>query len=609
MLTQSNNVVYQAVVGVAGHVDHGKTALIEALTGIVTARPHEQALGMTQDLGFAYFNDDAGNTIGVVDVPGHERYLRNMVAGVWHLNTLILVVAADEGWMPMTTSHLEVAHAMGLKEIILCINKCDKVSSQQLAETEELALEMVMDMTGLIPELVSVSAMSGENIPVLRQTIIESVARTVMPAVAEMDEEAPAEHDPQLYVDRAFVVNGIGTVVTGTLAQGKIAVGDKVRCYPSGQVGMVRSIQAYHRQLDSVNSTCRVALNVKGLNRKDIGRGGLLVGMNRAVTLCEQCIVRLGSFDSSVIVRKQREVEVAVGTWHGVAKICYIPETQLARLVFKQAVPLQFGQRLAVIVKGGSRLLHGAEVVWQAFIPSFQKRAIYNGLAQLPATLKFDDEFRLLLNVRGYFDAEKMGVASGFDGVHLAPFMFEPEWLEKNEAAIHNLLAEFGAMGDGEISTRLRIENEAVAVIMQAMKRQDKVHLSHGKWYPGQGMSEDELPSEAQELLAQIRHYGKDGLELNKVTLSGGKKWLRQLAHQKLITALNETIYYDMALYTEMVKAVISEHKMQDRISMADIKDNTGLSRKYAIPLANRMEKDGWVRRDGDERIIVKPWS
>lgn len=104
---------YHAIIGLAGHVDHGKTTLIEALTGIVTSRPHEQQLGMTQDLGFAHFSDEDGNTIGVVDVPGHERYLRNMVAGVWHINVLLLVVSAEEGCMPMTLMHTLVARAMG----------------------------------------------------------------------------------------------------------------------------------------------------------------------------------------------------------------------------------------------------------------------------------------------------------------------------------------------------------------------------------------------------------------------------------------------------------------------------------------------------------------
>ena len=123
---------YRAVIGLAGHVDHGKTLLIKALTGITTARAHEQAIGMTQDLGFAHFDDGQGNTIGVIDVPGHERYIRNMVAGHWSLDLVLLVIAADEGWMPMTGDHLRLLKAMGVPRLLVCINKCDLVSSDEL---------------------------------------------------------------------------------------------------------------------------------------------------------------------------------------------------------------------------------------------------------------------------------------------------------------------------------------------------------------------------------------------------------------------------------------------------------------------------------------------
>ncbi|WP_108649447.1 selenocysteine-specific translation elongation factor [Dongshaea marina] len=610
MIYQNNSEsAYQAVVGLAGHVDHGKTALIEALTGMMTARPHEQALGMTQDLGFAHFADDAGNTIGVVDVPGHERYLRNMVAGVWHLNALILVIAADEGWMPMTTSHLQVAHAMGISNIIVCINKSDKVSSEELAEVEEQALEHVMDMSGLVPELVSVSALSGDNIPELRELIIETLTQDLCVPCVDSD-QPKIEAEPLLYVDRAFVVNGIGTVVTGTLAQGILSIGDKVRCYPSGLLGTVRSLQAYHRQLESVSGTCRVAVNIKGLTRKEVERGHLVTGREQKIAQCEQCLVRLNPSEDEPSAKRQREVEVAIGTWHGFAKLCYIPNTNLARLIFKKPVSLQFAQRLAMIQKGGSRLLHGAQVVWTDFIPSYQKRRIYTALNELPESLTAEALPQLLLSLQGYFDVEQIAGDSDCQGVTLGPYLFESDWLARAQENILQRLDKGLSLSSVELSDQLEIEEPVLNVIMQELKQRQIVHLSYGKWRHGEGDNEDELPTEALTLLQQTRDCGKAGLELSKIKLApGSKKWLRQLCHQKYITALDESIYYDMGIYREMIQAVVADHQSQDRISMGDIKDRTGLSRKYAIPLANRMEKDGWVRRDGDERIILKSWE
>ncbi|WP_025820120.1 selenocysteine-specific translation elongation factor [Shewanella marina] len=614
MLSPSSKLMhYQAVVGLAGHVDHGKTALIEALTGMMTARPHEQALGMTQDLGFAHFQDEDGNTIGVVDVPGHERYLRNMVAGVWHLNVLLLVIAADEGWMPMTTSHLHVAHAMGIEDIVVCINKRDKVSAAQLAEVEEQALEQVMDMTGLLPEIVTVSALKKDNIEALKQLLIDTakmnIARQQHLIAVNDDVNSPHQAQvPLMYIDRVFVVNGIGTVLTGTLAKGQLSVGDKVRCQPANLIGTVRSLQAYHQQLSSVAATCRVAINVKGISRKDVGRGHLITGMNQPLVVRDQCIVRLTKTAATLKSRKQRQVEVAMGTWHGSARLSYIPHTQLARLVFDKPLPLLFGQRLAMIQKGGSGLQHGAEVVWTEYIFGYQKRRLYEVLDHLPKLLAPQSQRQMLLALQGYFETDTSDFCAANEQTYIAPYCFDNSWLTQTMAQIETLLAAGISMAVAELSHHLRVNADVVELLMQCLKQQDKVHLSYGKWCSGQGDNEDDLPQVALDILLQIRQFGKAGLELNKVTLPDGKKWLRQLSHQKYITALDESIYFDMGVYQQLVQYVLMDHQVNDRISMAEIKDRTELSRKYSIPLANRMEKDGWVKRDGDERIILRTW-
>ncbi len=603
---------YQAVIGLAGHVDHGKTALIEALTGIVTARPHEQALGMTQDLGFAHFKDDDGNTIGVVDVPGHERYLRNMVAGVWHLNVLLLVIAADEGWMPMTTSHLHVAHAMGIEDIVVCINKRDKATPEQLTEIEEQALDNVLEMTGLLPEIVSVSALKNDNIPALRSLLIETVKTNICRKQTLVSNQGNTEvkpAEPLMYIDRAFVVNGIGTVLTGTLAQGALSVGDKVRCYPANILGTVRSLQAYHQQHQSVSATCRVAVNVKGISRKDVARGHVLTSTHMTASMRDMCIVRLNKTADNLKQRKQRHVEVAMGTWHGAARLSYIPNTKLARLVFDKPLPLIFGQRLAMIQKGGCGLQHGAEIVWFEPVMGYQKRRLYQALDNLPEYLKPESQREMLLALQGYFETTEADFTPAVAQTYIAPYCFDNQWLVETYQQIDALLAAGISMASAEIATRLRVNEAVIDTLMQQLKQQEKVHISYGKWCLGQGDNEDDLPAVAQEILQQIRRFGKAGLELNKVTVAGGKKWLRQLSHQKYITALDDTIYFDMGLYLDLVKAVIADHQPHDRISMGDIKDRTELSRKYSIPLANRMEKDGWVRRDGDERIILKAWS
>nr|WP_279459003.1 selenocysteine-specific translation elongation factor [Aeromonas veronii] len=280
---------YRAVIGLAGHVDHGKTLLIKALTGITTARAHEQAIGMTQDLGFAHFDDGQGNTIGVIDVPGHERYIRNMVAGLWSLDLVLLVIAADEGWMPMTGDHLRLLKAMGVPRLLVCINKCDLVSPDELLLLEESLLERVMDESGMVPDIVSVSAKTGANMTALHAAIVRQLAE--LPASHAAREQSA----PRLYVDRVFTANGTGTVLTGTLQQGSLKVGDKLRLYPADREVQVRSLQAYHQSVDEIGAVCRVAVGLKKVPHKEVARGHCLTNAAGQCEAATHLIVRLNA--------------------------------------------------------------------------------------------------------------------------------------------------------------------------------------------------------------------------------------------------------------------------------------------------------------------------
>lgn len=604
---------YQAVIGLAGHVDHGKTSLIHALTGIMTAREHEQTLGMTQDLGFAHFDDGQGNTIGVIDVPGHERYLRNMVAGVWCINVLLLVVSADEGCMPMTLTHTKVAKAMGVQHIVIALNKSDKVSASQLAQREEEVLETIMDISGIVPDIISVSAQTGHQLEALKALLIANVQASLPPL--------PQDAHPFMYVDRAFVVNGVGTIVTGTLAQGQLSLGDKLRCEPSGIIGTVRSIQTYNQQVEQVQATCRVALNIKGLSKKQVSRGDLLLAvfnagkpttkhaLNGEFISQDQCIVRLEAIDDTNTHQRNKQVEVASGSWHGMAQLIPITNTQLARLLLPHALPLSFGQRMMIIENGGKQLLFQAQVVWREWIPKFKKRAIYQALTELPETLTPDAQTAMLLALQGYYPALLTPDAPLSDCVTLGEFYVAPDWQAQQSEKLLQQLNQGHSLSALELAHQVKLEQNIVESLLQKLKTDQQVHLNYGKWHHGDGASEDDLPSPAQHILNLAREAGLKGLELNKVALGEDKKWLKQLTHQKYLTSLTPEIYFDMQVYLTLVKNIIGDKQPKDTTSIQEMKDVTGLSRKYIIPLANRMEKDGWMRRDDELRIILKAWT
>ncbi len=592
----------RAVIGTAGHVDHGKTALIKALTGITTARAHEEACGMTLDLGFAHFDDDEGNTIGVIDVPGHERFIRNMVAGVWSLDLVLLVVAADEGWMPMSTDHLNVAHAMGIRNIILCINKCDAVDADTLSLVEEEALENCMEITGEIPDSICVSALTGENIAALRKMISRQLKGV---------ERKPLTHGGHLYIDRVFTVNGIGTVVTGSLADGSLKIGDKLKLYPAGKDVQVRTLQSYHKNLNEAFPVSRVAVGLKGVSRKELERGHCITSRDSACSVTDQLFVRLDIEPEAIHEnRKNREVEVAIGTWHGLAQLVHIRGTRLARLKLSAPAPCFWSQSLAMIRHGGSDLIHSGQVVWSGDIAMHLRKRLHPLLDALPEELKPIDQVKLSLDLYGYAPAHDLN-KDEWDSNYLLMegWLLSKAFHESTLTRILDLLEKEGegtAMTLAEMSTRLSVEAEVLEQLLQALKSEGKVRMSKDAWMAGGGASEDDLGADARALLDLIREADRAGLEAGKAKIPGAQKSLRNLARLGFITAFEGKIYYTTELYNKLVSEVLEGCKIGDRFSIPEVKERTGLSRKYMIPLLNRMELDGWVRRDENERIVLK---
>ncbi|VXA84443.1 Selenocysteine-specific translation elongation factor [Aeromonas veronii] len=617
---------YRAVIGLAGHVDHGKTLLIKTLTGITTARAHEQAIGMTQDLGFAHFDDGQGNTIGVIDVPGHERYIRNMVAGLWSLDLVLLVIAADEGWMPMTGDHLRLLKAMGVPRLLVCINKCDLVSPDELLLLEESLLERVMDESGMVPDIVSVSAKTGANMAALHTAIVRQLAD--LPASHAAREQSA----PRLYVDRVFTANGTGTVLTGTLQQGSLRVGDKLRLYPADREVQVRSLQAYHQSVDEIGAVCRVAVGLKKVPHKEVARGHCLTSAAGQCEAATHLIVRLNAESLSGKALRpslhNKEVEVALGSWHGRARFVPIKDTRLARLIFTSPIPCFFGQPLAIIRHGSSELLHGARIVWCGDIHPARRKALHALLGELPDELEHYNPATLQLGLNGYV------LASRFDQqpeqvTPLGDWLLDSCWLAQSRDQLLATLAS-EPLSAAELATRFGIALPVTQALLQQLKSEQLVHLHHDKWQPGSGESEDDLGEEAQLVLKVVRDQGKEGYEPGKLGPGGVEldpfitrklpaalqqgllqkgalqKLLRNLARLKYLVQLDGPIYYDAELYNQMVAAVLAGQQVGDLIDMASFKEITGLSRKYAIPFCLRMEMDGWVRREENERRVLR---
>ncbi len=297
------------VVGTAGHIDHGKTLLVKALTGTDTDRaPEEKARGITIELGFAFL----GEEIAIIDVPGHERFVKTMVAGVSAIDVALLVIAADDGVMPQSREHLDVLQLLGIKRGIIALNKVDSVDGEWLELVEEEVREFVQGTFLEEAEICRVSALSGEGIDALRAALVEMAAAT---QARQLDTPF------RLPVDRAFVMKGFGVVCTGTVVAGELGEGETVEVFPGGQSARVRNIEVHGHSVKKVSAGDRAAINLSGIDHEKVQRGDALMaaGLFKATSMID---VRLQLLSSCAIELEQRaRVRLHMGTAEVLARV------------------------------------------------------------------------------------------------------------------------------------------------------------------------------------------------------------------------------------------------------------------------------------------------
>lgn len=591
------------VIGTAGHVDHGKTALIKALTGIETAHlPQEKNRGMTIDLGFAHFNDEQNNMIGVIDVPGHERFIRNMVAGVWSLDMVLFVVAADEGWMQMSTDHLRVIQAMGIKQVLLVITKADLVDQQTLELVEEEALEQFMDVAGILPESISVSAHQYRGIDELKRAISQQLSQLQRPELAQ---------GAHLYIDRIFTVNGIGTTVTGSLCGGEFHVGQKLIIQPSGQAVQVKSLQSYHQSIEKAEMVSRVAVCLKGVKKKELERGYCLIPADNKGNIknivMDECIVRLDELPEKGTCRNNSEIEVALGTFNTRATIFFFKGTRLARIRLKQSASCFWNQRILLIQHGGSKILNSGSILWTGMVPRHMRTPLAALLDKAPETLQWCDYIKLNLQLYGYAQAEDMDLELGGDFIRCDDWLFLPASYQSTQNQVLALL-ESGPMSFSlmELSSKLTIPASALKPVLTALLNNGQVRCDELLYSLGNGHSEESLSDTGKKILGLIRLNDKQGFEADKEKVAGAQKELRNLVRQAFVVPLEGKIYYDCEVYEQLMADIICGYQLHERFTIAEARERTGLSRKYIIPILNRMEKDGWIKRYENDREVLK---
>ncbi len=349
------------IVATAGHVDHGKTTLIRALTGVDTDRlPEEKARGLTIDLGFAYRPLPDGSVMGFIDVPGHERFVRNMVAGVAAIDLALIVVAADDGVMPQTREHVAVLDLLGVPRALVALTKCDRADAARLATVERDIAALLAPTAMAGAPVLPVVAPQGTGIPAL-QAALEQAAATLVPAVAG---------GFRLAVDRVFVLKGAGTVVTGTVHAGSASVGDRLAVLPSGQEVRVRSIHAQDRPAETAHQGERAALNLAGIDHDAVTRGDWIAapGLLRPSQRLDVALRVLPGEDRPL--KHWTPVHVHLGAGSVTGRIAVLEEGSLApggegrvQLALDRPLVAAYGDRIVLRDQSARRTVAGGRVV------------------------------------------------------------------------------------------------------------------------------------------------------------------------------------------------------------------------------------------------------
>jgi selenocysteine-specific elongation factor len=570
-------------VGTAGHVDHGKTRLVAALTGKDTDRlPEEQERGISIDLGYAPLELADGRRLSVVDVPGHERFVRTMVAGATGIDLFLLVIDAGEGARPQTHEHLAILKVLGIEDGVVVVTKMDAVDE----ETCELAL---LEARELVPEaaVVATSALSGEGLDDLRTALAEAADRV---------EPRSATLPTRLFLDRVFTLHGIGTVVTGTLWSGSVGEGDVLRAEPAGLDVRVRSVQVHDRPVEHADAGQRVALALPGIERADLRRGDALIEPG-AYPLSYRLDVTL---EPLAEIADGTRLHVHHGTAEHLARVVRIDDRHAQLRLASPAVAAR-GDR--VVLREGTTL--GGGVVLDPAPPrrpsSARLELLERGdpasivLASLSAAgepLRREELARRALLASEELDA---GLAAA---VRAGEWYLTGEQLEELRYGVVRALDEraaSSALDPGIAVAELLPQRPWAAALLPLLPIERRGAKAYA---PGATAGLGDRAEAADRLEDELEAAGFTPLKVEDAELA---RFLEQAGR---LVRLGDGLAVGTAAYEEARRLLVEECTAAGSITLARFRDLLGTGRKPAQLLLERFDADGLTRRVGDERIL-----
>ncbi|MEO7965283.1 MAG: selenocysteine-specific translation elongation factor [Gemmatimonadaceae bacterium] len=609
------------IIGTAGHIDHGKTTLVRALTGVDTDRlPEEKRRGITIELGFAPLELPGLGIVGVVDVPGHEGFVRTMLAGATGIDVGLLVVAADEGVMPQTREHLSILNLLAVRAAVVALTKCDVADEEWLALVRDDVAALVAGTPFANAPIVETSARSGQGIDELKTALVETLSTL------------PDRDRGDLFrlpIDRAFTVKGTGTVVTGTVWSGSATHETPLRLFPANRPVRVRGLQAHGSSLSAVSSGMRAAIALAGVDLADVSRGAMLVeeggwepsrvlrgevalldGVDRALRPREWVRLHLGTIEVGVRVVAQGGALNA-------------GERRGARLVLDEDIVVRAGDRF-VIRRASPAETIGGGIVVDPSPPRRRARPWASGLA-------LQERLQLLVaeGSREGISAQALPVRLGVRPIDVAPLLSGSQFVRLDgrlfplielETGVVNAVARLNAFhADSPLEERLPLSAMraalslpvalADAVLAEASKR-GLLDLGHGgakrpDWSPQLDEHAVSWVNRLKDRLGQASFEPPSVSELRME--SGGNDpvpFLRILEREGLVVQVEVDRFYAASAFQSLVQRLREGMEREKVYSPSELRELLGISRKYLIPLLEHCDRQRITERREQGRVI-----
>ncbi len=627
------------IIGTAGHVDHGKTELVKALTGTNTDRlKEEQERGISIELGFATLRINEDITAGIVDMPGHERFVKNMLAGAGGIDLVMFVVAADEGVMPQTREHLDIIELLHIQRAVVALTKADLVDEEWLMMIEEDVQELLAPTRFSEAPIVSTSVVTGQGIDELRG-ILEKMALEIEPK--------PRAGDARLPVDRVFTITGFGTVATGTLFSGKTHVGDTLEIQPSGLTGRVRSLQVHNNKVEEAFAGQRVAVNLTGIELDQLTRGDVLVTPDsfpvvRRVTASLHLLEK-----APQPLRNWQRVRFHLGTKEAFGRVRLLDrdelnqgDTALVQLDLEEPIVAAVHDRFVIRRYSPIATIGGGEIIEvggrrhrrmrQEVIEGLERKLTGTPSTRVAEELRSAKKPVALSELVGRtgFSEEEMGqilneleeageievVLSTGKDLFVVPSSLQEEWTEELHETLEKYQQRYplrSGYSKEELRTRLwkHLTPRLFQALLDRWVEQGEIIVDgqNVALYGHRIRLTEEQQRQVQEMMCimEEKPFSPPGIEDIQDALGNDLDLLQYCIQQGLLVKVGEEFYFSQDAVNQAWNLLENYLKDHGQVTIGQARDILNTSRRFCLPLLEYFDRMRKTRRVGDKRVLL----